>query len=57
VYARTFSNGVSDEAAMELIRIEPTRIEGRSMVRAKGTKFDCSKGQYSKPPTEWENFT
>ena len=42
---------------MELIRIEPTRIEGRSMVRAKGTKFDCSKGQYSKPPTEWENFT
>jgi S1-C subfamily serine protease len=57
VYARSFSNRVSDETAVELTKIEPTRIEGRSMVRAKGTKFDCGKGQFSKPPTEWESFT
>lgn len=56
-YMRNYTNHVSDEAALELTKIEPTRIEGRSMVRAKGTKFDCSKGQFSKPPTEWESFT
>jgi S1-C subfamily serine protease len=56
-YARTFSNRWTDEAPMEIIKVEPTRVEGRSMVRAKGAKFDCSKGQYSKPPTEWENFS
>jgi S1-C subfamily serine protease len=56
-YARSFSNRASDEITEELTKIEPTRIEGRTMVRAKGTKFDCSKGQFSQPPTEWENFT
>jgi len=56
-YARTFKNRVSDEAAMEITKIGPTRIEGRSMVRPKGAKFDCKKGEYSKPPSEWENFT
>jgi S1-C subfamily serine protease len=56
-YARSFSNRVSDETTEELTKIEPTRIEGRSMVRTKGTKFDCSKGQFSQPPTEWESFT
>jgi len=57
VYARTFTNRVSDETAMEITKLEPTRIEGRSMVRPKGTKFDCKKGEFSKPASEWENFT
>jgi S1-C subfamily serine protease len=57
VYARTFTNRVSDETDEEIIKLGPTRIEGRSMVRPKGTKFDCKKGEYAKPPSEWENFT
>jgi hypothetical protein len=56
VYARTFTNRVSDETAMEITKLGPSRIEGRSMVRPKGTKFDCKKGEFSKPPSEWENF-
>jgi S1-C subfamily serine protease len=56
-YAQTFTNRVSDETAMEITKLGPTRIEGRSMVRPKGTKFDCKKGEFDKPPSEWENFT
>src|SRR6266849_3239711 len=37
VYARTFTNRVSDETAEEITKLGPTRIEGRSMVRPKGT--------------------
>ena len=57
VYARTFTNRVSDETEEEITKLGPTRIEGRSMVRPKGTKFDCKKGEFSKPPSEWQNFT
>jgi S1-C subfamily serine protease len=57
VYARTFTNRVSDETAEEITKLGPTRIEGRSMVRPKGTKFDCKKGEFSNPPGEWQNFT
>jgi hypothetical protein len=57
VYARTFTNRVSDETAEEITKLGPTRIEGRSMVRPKGTNFDCKKGEFSKPPSEWQNFT
>jgi hypothetical protein len=56
-YARNFTNRVTDEAAIEITSITPTRIEGRVMVRPKGTKFDCKKAEFSKPPSEWENFT
>jgi hypothetical protein len=56
-YARTFTNRVTDEQSVEITKIGPTRIEGRSMVRPKGTKFDCKKGEFSKPRSEWENFT
>jgi hypothetical protein len=56
-YAQNFTNRFTDEAAMELTSITPTRIEGRAMVRPKGTKFDCKKTEFSKPPSEWENFT
>ena len=56
MYAQTFTNRVSDETAMEITKLEPTRIEGRSMVRPKGTKFDCEKGEFSEPRSEWENF-
>ena len=53
----TFTNRVSDETAEEITRLGPTRIEGRLMVRPKGTKFDCKKGEFSKPPSEWQDFT
>jgi V8-like Glu-specific endopeptidase len=56
VYAQNFTNRFKDEAAIEITSITPTRIEGRVMVRPKGTKFDCKKGEFSKPPSEWENF-
>lgn len=56
VYARTFTNRVTDETSIEITSITPTRIEGRSMIRPKGTKFDCKKAEFSKPPSEWEPF-
>jgi hypothetical protein len=56
-YVRTFTNRVSDERAEEITKLGPTRIEGRLMVRPKGAKFDCQKGEFSKPPSEWESFT
>jgi hypothetical protein len=56
VYARTFTNRVNDQGSVEITSITPTRIEGRTAVRPKGTKFDCSKGTFSKPSSEWENF-
>lgn len=55
-YAQTFTNRVTDEVSIELTSITPTRIEGRAMARPKGTKFDCKKGEYSKPPSEWRPF-
>jgi hypothetical protein len=56
-YARNFTNRVTDETVVEITNVGPTRIEGRSMVRPKGTKFDCKKGEFSKPPSEWQDFT
>ena len=56
VYARTFTNRFTDQSEIEITKIGPTRIEGRAMVRATGTKFDCQKGTYSKPPSEWQEF-
>ena len=56
-YARTFTNRVTDETSIEITSLTPTRIEGRSLIRPKGTKFDCKKAEFSKPPSEWENFT
>jgi hypothetical protein len=53
----TVTNHVSDETTVEIISITPTRIEGRGLARPKGTKFNCRKGEFSKPPSEWENFT
>jgi S1-C subfamily serine protease len=56
-YAQNFTNRFTDETAIELTSVTPTRIEGRAMARLKGTKFDCRKAEFSKPPSEWENFT
>jgi Trypsin len=56
-YARAFTNYVTDETSIEITNITPTRIEGRAMIRPKGTKLDCKKAEYSKPPSEWEDFT
>jgi S1-C subfamily serine protease len=56
-YARNFTNHFTDGAAIEIISITPTRIEGRTLARPKGTKFDCKKAEYSNPRSEWESFT
>lgn len=45
------------QVAFEITKLGPTRIEGRSMSWPKGTKFDCEKGEYSKPPSEWQAFS
>lgn len=55
-YARNLTNRVNDQTTIEITKITPTRIEGRGMVRPAGTKFDCSKGTYNKPLSEWETF-
>lgn len=51
------SNRYTGEAPIEISNITPTRIEGRTMIPPKGTKIDCEKGVYSKPPDEWQSFT
>jgi len=56
VYARTYTNRVTDESQIEISRVSPTRIEGRAMVRPPGAKLDCPKGRYSKPASEWQPF-
>jgi S1-C subfamily serine protease len=57
VYAQTYTNRVTDEANMEITSVTPTRIEGRVLQRPKGTKFDCRKGEFSKPLSEWLFFS
>jgi S1-C subfamily serine protease len=57
VYARTYSNRFTDQWEIEITKIEPNRIEGRSTVPPNGTKLDCAKGSYAKPATEWKTFT
>jgi hypothetical protein len=56
VYARTISNTFTTEYEIEITRLSPTRIEGRSTVPPKDAKLDCQKGKYSKPPSEWQAF-
>jgi hypothetical protein len=48
---------VSDQNPIEITSVTPTRIEGRSLIRPKEAKLDCRKGEFSKPPSEWQNFT
>jgi S1-C subfamily serine protease len=57
VYARTYTNWITDQTQVEITNIAPTRIEGRAMVRPTGSKFNCKKGTYSKPPSDWLSFT
>jgi hypothetical protein len=56
VYARSYPNRFSDQTEIKITKIDPTRIEGRVMQRPSGAKFDCRKGTYSKPPSEWVSF-
>jgi Trypsin-like peptidase domain len=55
-YARTFTNRFALETTIEITKLSPTRIEGRTMVPPKDSKLDCHKGTYTKPPNEWEEF-
>jgi S1-C subfamily serine protease len=56
VYARSYTNKYGDQSEIEISKIGPTRIEGRFLMRPPNTKFDCEKGTYSKPPSEWVTF-
>lgn len=56
VYARTYSNKYSDQSEIEISKIGPTRIEGRTLVRLPIAKFNCEKGTYTSPPIEWQTF-
>jgi hypothetical protein len=55
-YARTYTNRFTDQSEIEITKIGSTRIEGRWMVYPTATKFDCHKGKYSKPASEWQSF-
>jgi len=55
-YARTLTNRFTLESTIEITKLSPTRIEGRTIVPPKDSKFDCAKGGYTKPPSEWESF-
>jgi S1-C subfamily serine protease len=57
IYARNYSNRFTDQTAIEITKVGPTRIEGRVMMRPTGTKIDCEKGTYAKPASEWQSFT
>lgn len=50
-------NACTDEGAMEITLLTPTRIEGWSMARRPGGKFDCKKCQWNvgmvKQPFVW----
>jgi trypsin-like peptidase len=56
IYARTFTNRFTDQSEIEITKIGSTRLEGRGMMHPTGTKFDCRKGTYSKPASEWQPF-
>lgn len=56
VYARNYTNRFGDEYDVEITMISPTRIEGRSTIHPAGSKFDCQKGSYAKPATDWQPF-
>lgn len=51
------SNRSSDEGAIEITVVSPTRIEGRTLERPKDTKFDCKRATYSKERSVWTPFT
>lgn len=55
-YARNFTNSFTAQYEIEITKLSPTRIEGRTTVPPKDAKLDCKKGAYTKPPTEWETF-
>jgi trypsin-like peptidase len=57
VYARAYTNQYSVQSQIEITALAPNRIEGRTTVPPKGTKLDCPKGVYEKPPSEWAPFT
>lgn len=54
---RQYSNRFTLQFQMEISTVGSTRIEGRTTIPSKGTKFDCAKGTYNRPATEWEAFT
>ena len=56
VYARTYTNRFSTEYNIEILKMSPTRIEGRVTGPPKDAKLDCQKGAYTKPLTEWQPF-
>ncbi len=56
VYARTFTNRFTDETQVEINKIGTTRIEGRALVHPVDSKFDCRKGTFSKPASDWRSF-
>jgi len=55
-YARTYTNTFTGQYEIEITKLSPTRIEGRTTVPPKDSKLDCKKGAYSKPSSEWEAF-
>lgn len=55
-YARTYTNRFSVQYEIEITKLAPTRIDGRTTVPPKDSKLDCKKGAYTKPPSEWETF-
>jgi len=56
-YARTLTNRFTAQYEIEISKLSPTRIEGKVTQVPKDSKLDCSKGAYSKPPSEWKEFT
>jgi len=56
VYARTYTNHFTVQYEIEISKLSPSRIDGRTTVPSKDSKLDCKKGAYSKPPSEWETF-
>jgi len=54
--ARTLTNRFTSVTTIEITKLSQTRIEGRTVIPSKDSKLDCQRGDYTKPPNEWEAF-
>jgi len=56
VYAQSYNSKFTYQAEIEISKLSPTRIEGRTMLHPPNARFDCQRGTFSKPPSEWQTF-
>jgi len=56
VYAQSYNSKYTYQAEIEISKLSPTRIEGRTMLHLPNARFDCVGGTFAIPPSEWQTF-